>query len=178
MSRICIRENVVSAEFRVMKISEYFQRKHYASPFIYYCKEQNLIFVSVDTPDWGQFFVGKETMQILKNDTSNFWCWDFLLLFGFLYLCWRSGIVWERSSKFSHRFLILSVPGNETFIFRCIRFCPWKRYWCLVLFILLTCCVLTKSSVFSIIDKLIFPFKLMMLDVFVKSVCVVIGELL
>ena len=72
MSKICIRENVVSAEFPVMKISEYFERKHYALPFIYYYKEQNLIFVSVDTPDWGQFFVGKETMQILKNDTSNF----------------------------------------------------------------------------------------------------------
>lgn len=55
-----------------MKISEYFERKHYALPFIYYYKEQNLIFVSVDTPDWGQFFVGKETMQILKNDTSDF----------------------------------------------------------------------------------------------------------
>ena len=41
VSKICIREVDALAEFRLLKINEYFERKFRASPFIYYCKQQN-----------------------------------------------------------------------------------------------------------------------------------------
>ena len=45
-----------------MKTDEYLRMCRKADPILFYSKANNFIKISIEAPDWGDFFVNKETM--------------------------------------------------------------------------------------------------------------------
>ena len=45
-----------------MKADEYLKMCRKADPIFFYSKANNFIKISIEAPDWGDFFVNKETM--------------------------------------------------------------------------------------------------------------------
>lgn len=64
IKKVCLDSENVPGEFNLEEIDEYLIKRLKANLMFFYLKEFNSIVMSLDSPSWFDFFVGKETMQI------------------------------------------------------------------------------------------------------------------
>lgn len=60
--KICVRRSDVSKRFHLEGIDVFMRKKFRADPILYFSKNENLVKTSTDSLDWGDSFLGKETM--------------------------------------------------------------------------------------------------------------------
>ena len=63
--KLCINSRDIKKEFmeemNFMKINHYLEKVLKGSPIFYFSKEKNGVLISIDSLDWGNFFVNNET---------------------------------------------------------------------------------------------------------------------
>ena len=59
--KICLKKEDLLREFKLVEINKYLGHLK-VDPIFYYSKEENEIKLFIDSLDWGNFFVDKETM--------------------------------------------------------------------------------------------------------------------
>ena len=59
--KICLKKEDLPKEFKLVEINKYLEHLK-ADLIFYYSKEENEMKLSIDSLDWGDFFVDKETM--------------------------------------------------------------------------------------------------------------------
>ena len=64
--KLCINSRDIKKEFmeemNFMKINHYLEKVLKGSPIFYFSKEENRVLISIDSLDWGNFFINKEIM--------------------------------------------------------------------------------------------------------------------
>ena len=60
--RVCLKKEDLPEKFKLIKIDNYLKKYISADPHFFFCNEDNEIKSSLDSPDWDDFFCGKETM--------------------------------------------------------------------------------------------------------------------
>ena len=60
--KICVERKRLPKDFKVEKIDRYLIKKLPADPIFYFSKKINMVKASITSIDWGDFFIGKETM--------------------------------------------------------------------------------------------------------------------
>ena len=60
--KIYVEKKLLPKGFKVEKIDQYLIKRLPADPVFYFSKEINMINATIESIDWGDFFIGKETM--------------------------------------------------------------------------------------------------------------------
>ena len=58
--KISFKKEDLSDEFELININNYYEKYVRADPIFYYSKEQNKIDFSLDSLDWGDFFMARK----------------------------------------------------------------------------------------------------------------------
>ena len=73
--KVCLRKENIPKEFKLIKIDNYLQKYIDADPHFFFFEEDNEIKATLDSPDWGNFFVERKLCKTFAH---------FLLLITFL----------------------------------------------------------------------------------------------
>ena len=60
--KICVEKKLLPKDFKVEKINQYLIKRLPADPVFWFSKEINMVNASIDSIDWGDFFIDKETI--------------------------------------------------------------------------------------------------------------------
>ena len=61
--KMCLKKEDLPGNSELININKYLGKCVRADPIFYYSMEQNKIYFSLDSLDWGYFFHGEETMR-------------------------------------------------------------------------------------------------------------------
>ena len=62
--KVCLKKEDVLKEFKLIEINKYLEKHLRANPIFHYAKEVNEIKLSIDSLDWGDFFMIKKLCEL------------------------------------------------------------------------------------------------------------------